>query len=153
MPRFRFLTDEELSHLQEEFKQFLVVNAIYHEEWIQMNQNTPEKALEIVGIFSDSVLSRVYEKISFLEQYSTHSFLTFLFDGKSAKLIAVKSENDISTPELLREQLDSNINQLEFFKSERLFPEDSLDEIHRLIEQGAVVSDGFLWTKLSEFIL
>lgn len=50
------LTEEELSHFSEELKHFLIVNGIHAEEWEMMNRQNPEKACELVGVFSDTVL-------------------------------------------------------------------------------------------------
>ena len=65
--RFRLLSNEELQHLESEFKQFLIINHIHSDEWTQINANEPEKSLALVEFFSDTVLLKVYEKIHFLE--------------------------------------------------------------------------------------
>ena len=67
--KYRMLTSEELTHLEEELKQFLIINHVYKEEWERMNLDTPETAQDLVGLFSDQVLQRVYENISYLEGY------------------------------------------------------------------------------------
>ena len=75
--KYRMLTADELVPFEEELKQFLIVNGVHGDEWEQMNRDTPEKAIELVELFSDTVLQKVYEKIEFLEFRSVDSCLVF----------------------------------------------------------------------------
>ena len=65
--KYRTLKEDELLGLEEEFKQFLIVNGIHNDEWVKMNQEETDKAVELVNIFSDTVLQTVYEKIKFID--------------------------------------------------------------------------------------
>lgn len=100
--KYRMLSTEELAHFEEDLKQFLIVNGVHGDEWEQMNRETPEKAIELVGLFSDTVLQKVYEKIRFLEFRSADSCLVFHCLSDRMLLIAIqgtKPEVDLSTPE------------------------------------------------------
>ena len=54
--RFRCLSKEELQELDNELIQFLIVNHVYKEDWALMNQESPNKAKELIEMFSDVVL-------------------------------------------------------------------------------------------------
>ena len=56
---------EELEVFSEDFKHFLIINGVHHEEWVEMNDSKKEQANQLVILFSDSVLQKVYEKIEF----------------------------------------------------------------------------------------
>ena len=68
--RYRMLTDEELNALSDDFTQFLVVQGIDDDSWRKMNLENKEKAIQIVEIFSDTVLAKVYSKIKYLSYVS-----------------------------------------------------------------------------------
>ena len=75
--KYRMLSEEELQIFEEDLKQFLIVNGVHNDEWVEMNSNNPDKARDLVGVFSDSVLQKVYEKIRFIEHRSNSSCMVF----------------------------------------------------------------------------
>lgn len=156
MPKYRYLSDGELQHLEEEFKQFLVVNQVYKEEWEQINCDEPEKALELVGLFSDNVLQTVYEKIRFLEKRTPDSCFVFHFTPEEIQLKVLQVESagkaDLSSPENIHEALLKHSNELSFFKSSKKYSASREAEIHQALEQGAVVSTADFWEMLEKLI-
>ncbi|MGV3631971.1 MAG: DUF6495 family protein [Bacteroidota bacterium] len=156
MPKYRYLNDEELKHLEEELKQFLVVNHVYKEEWEQINRENPDKALELVGLFSDNVLQTVYEKIRFLEKRTPGSCFVFHFTPEEIQLKVLQVENpgkaDLSTPESIHEALLHHSNDLSFFKSSKKYSTSRETEIHQTLEQGAAVSTAGFWEMLEKLI-
>lgn len=156
MPKYRFLNDEELRHLEVEFKQFLIVNQVYAGEWEDLNRDTPDKALELAGLFSDQVLQRVYEKIRFLERRSTDSCFVFRFDDEQAHLKVMQAKEgspaDLSTPESIHEALQRHFDKLSFYKSSKKYSLKREEEIHRTLSQGASVSTSGFWEMLEKII-
>jgi hypothetical protein len=71
--KYRILSDEELAHLEDDFKQFLIVSEVHDDEWREMNKKDSEKALSLVRLFSDTVLQKVYEKVKFIEHRSPNA--------------------------------------------------------------------------------
>lgn len=156
MPKYRYLSDEELQHLEEEFRQFLVVNQVYKEEWEQINRDEPHKALELVGLFSDNVLQTVYEKIRFLEKRTADSCFVFHFTPEEIQLKVIQVEKpgkaDLSTPEGIHEALLQHSNDMSFFKSSKKYSTSREAEIHQTLEQGATVSTADFWEMLEKLI-
>lgn len=155
MPKYRYLTDEELSHLEKELKQFLIVNQIYNEEWTKINQENPEKALHLIALFSDHVLHRVYEKINYLEKRSQDACFVFNFDPTSVQVMIIQSTNEalnLSTPEGIHEALSKHFSDLEFYRSSKTNSQTKEQEIHQLIEQGAVLSSADFWNELERLV-
>lgn len=154
--KYRILTDEELTHLEEDFKQFLIVTGVHAEEWEEMNKSDITKAIKIVEVFSDTVLQKVYEKISYLEFRSANSCMVFHFDSTSIKLISIqKKENstvDLSTPESIHLALTKSFKDLSFFRSEKQYTTSREEEIHKMIEQGCFISSVEFWNLLSEVL-
>lgn len=156
MPKYRLLSDKELQHFEEELKQFLILNHVYTEEWKQINQSNPEKALELVGLFSDQVLQRVYENMHFLEKKTKDACFVFHFKKEAIDLKIIQSDKneslDLSTPESLHHAMQNYLDDLSFYKSSKKYTETREQEIHQLIEQGAIPSSKVFWESLEEII-
>ena len=151
--KYRLLTDEELKHLEEELKHFLIVNHVHKEEWERINKEQPELALELVGLFSDQVLQRVYENISFLENRTKDSCFVFHCYKEKIDLIAIQAKNenksiDFSTPESIHEALTKHSKDVGFFRHSKPYTKSREEEIHQLIEQGCVKSTESFWNSL-----
>lgn len=154
--KYRILTNEELAPLAEDFKHFLIVNGVHTEEWIRINSNAPEKAAELVEIFSDTVLQKVYEKITHLEFRSPDSCIVFHFAPEKVALISIqKKENsvaDFSTVDSIHAALTKETSSLQFFQTEKHYTATREQEIHRMLEQGCFVSSADFWKSLQEVV-
>lgn len=154
--KYRILSDEELQHLEGDLKAFLIINGIHGEEWAKLNQEDPQKALDLVGLFSDQVLQTVYEKVRFLEHRAPDSCLVFHFLENEQELIAIQKKSDstidLSTVEGIHEALTKTPTGLSFFTSKKNYTDSREMEIHQLIEQGAVLSDSTFWNSLKEIL-
>jgi len=155
--KYRLLTDEELRLLEDDLKQFLVVNQVYKEEWAEMNKSNPVLALEMIELFSDNVLQIVYEKVKFLEHRTTDSCFVFNCGAEKLELIAIQKKNptelvDLSTPEGIHEALTKNAGLLSFFTNEKPYSQSRESEIHQMLDQGCVNSTEDFWNALSQIL-
>lgn len=155
--KYRILRDDELEGLQEDFKHFLIVNGVHNEEWVEMNERQPVKAVELVELFSDAVLQKVYEKIQVLEFRSEKSCLVFKVGREVIELISIQAEAatsiDLSTPESIHAALVNDGKNLRFFKTEKAYSQVRELEIHQMIEQGCVPSVEGFWHALETVII
>ena len=151
--KYRILTDEELGAFEEDFKHFLIANGVMAEEWATMNTDDPGKALEMVGLFSDTVLQKVYEKIRFLEHRSKSACLVFKTNPREIELISIHSTHetaDMSTPESIHEALVSQSHNLTIFKTQKPYSKEREMEIHEMIGSGCVPSSEAFWISLEK---
>lgn len=139
MPKYRFLTTEELAELENEFKQFLITNHLYDEEWAELNKANPEKAIEVAGLFSDLVLDKVFESTKYLMHYSPKKLKFFLFQEKLAILIGLDYEGELEIPENdIFSFIKNNISDFYHFTGSKSFKkEDRNQEIYGLVKAGA----------------
>jgi hypothetical protein len=79
-----------------EFKQFLVVHEQYDEEWRILAENNPEKAEQFIELFSDLVLERVYNQVSFLVHFSKGMVSFFDMTNDPLKAYHIKCSSDLS---------------------------------------------------------
>ena len=92
--RFRRLTTEELTHLEKEFIEFLVSNTVTAEDWVKLKADSPDNAEELIEMFSDVVLSKVYGKIVLLEKREKNNLLLFKFDGEIVQMLGVSTNDE-----------------------------------------------------------
>lgn len=151
--KYRMLSDEELEIFEEDLKQFLIVNGVHGDEWEAMNKSQPEKAIELVGLFSDSVLQKVYEKIKFIEHRSEKSCMVFNLLEDKIDLISINAKDDtvdLSTPEGVHNALISQTDKLTFFQSTKLYSKVRELEVHEMLMQGCVNSSEAFWMQLKK---
>jgi hypothetical protein len=151
--KYRYLTDEELSYFAEELKQFLIINGIYNEEWIEMNSQEPEKAKALVGIFSDQVLTKIYHNISYLELRSDERCTVMhLTDSISEILIMERKPENLfpvfNSPEEIHVALTKNLPDIQFFKAQKSNSQPKEELIHHYLQQGFVPSSKEFWDSL-----
>ena len=154
--KYRILSSEEREIFDEDFKHFMISNGVTNEEWLEMNQSNPKKATELVELFSDVVLEKVYQKIEFLEFRSENSCLVFHCTPDSIKLISIVPKSgkkvDLSTPESIHHAMIHQFSDLDLFKSEKKYSTLRELEIHKMIEQGCLNSSKEFWDALMKLI-
>lgn len=149
------LTTEEMEIFNEDFKHFAIANGVSNEEWVEMNQSDPEKATKLVGLFSDTVLQKVYEKLKFIEHRSPSSCLVFQLNESDIDLISLnrKSEKvDLSSAESIHDALVNNPSELTIFRSKKNYSKVREEEIHEMLSQGCVNSSEAFWIMLEKVI-
>lgn len=153
--KYRMLTTEEMEIFNEDFKHFAITNGVSNEEWVEMNQSDPEKATKLVGLFSDTVLQKVYEKLKFIEHRSSSSCLVFKLNESDIDLISLnrKSEKvDLSSAESIHDALVNNPSELTIFRSKKNYSKVREEEIHEMLSQGCVNSSEAFWIMLEKVI-
>ncbi len=154
--KYRILSTEELSHFEEDLKAFLIIHGIDGPLWEKINREDPVKAVELVELFSDVVLQRVYENLQYLEFRSSDSFAVIHLGSEQQELILVKSKDttraDLSTVTSIQAALSDSLEFLEFFKSRKNYDSTRELAIHSFIEQGCMVSDRTVWEALQQLL-
>lgn len=152
MVKYRFLTDEELKEFEEEFKHFLIANGLHAEEWEKMNKDNPDKAIEIVGLFSDLILDKVYDKTNFIIHSSAKAIKAFKFNKETAVLIGVDLKGKGEFPENnLLQFITNNASDIVIYGTSKSFSEENRNkELHFLVKHGAVVTDEKVFNYLAE---
>jgi hypothetical protein len=120
-----------------------------------MNTAAPEKAIELVELFSDTVLQKVYENLRFIEHRTTRSCMVFNLKPDRIELISINATADtvnLSTPNSIHDALSNSAKQLTVFKTEKAYSKVREDEIHELLEQGCVNSSEAFWYQLEKVL-
>ena len=144
--KYRRLSNEELSYLEKEFVDFLVVNGIVATEWETIKNNEVDKAEEIILQFSDVVFEANLRKIKFLEHRSEHRTLCFQCNENDIVLFGLESELDLT---------DTTLNPQELLQSAKVFsqtkPYDTVreQELFKMLNDGCEISDGSFFKTLA----
>jgi len=152
MVKYRFLSDVELKEFEEEFKHFLIANGVHAEEWEKLNNENPDRAIEIVGLFSDLILDKVYDKTEFLIHQDTKSIKAFKFFKENAVLIGVdyKGEGDLPENDILKFLSENAADMLIYATSKTFSEENRNKELHFLVQHGAFVTSHEVFDYLSK---
>jgi hypothetical protein len=142
--KYKYLTHEELQILENELLQFLIVNGFDGPEWEKMNKEQPDKAIEIVSVFSDLVWQRSLEKVQFGEKIYNHQFLVFSFQKDQIEMLALSSKEQnkmLNTFEDFIELLKTNPAKIEILHQTKAYTSNREEEIFFMMNNGLLLSD------------
>ncbi len=156
MIKYSRLTKEQFEELHQEFINFLATQSITGEEWKKIKTNQPEAAEEELDIFSDLIWEGVLNKANYLENISSQQLFLFKIEEKTMKLIVIKSTNeaiDFTTVKGYK-WLQSHFaeDEVEFFTATKDFSKDKNKDIFSLIQQGASITKGALFTFFDKIV-
>lgn len=153
--KYRRLTKEQFEELHQEFINFLATQSITHDEWTNLKANKPELAEMELDVFSDLIWEGVLQKVSYLEHISPkHMYLFHLATDKMYVIaVTIKNDKDITTTKgynwLRHNLMDEHV---EFLQADKAYSKDKNLDIFNMIEQGAVISKGDLFTYFDALI-
>ena len=154
--KYTRLTKEQLEELQQEFINFLATQSITAAEWEEIKKLKPEVAEEELDVFSDLIWEGVLDKVTHLEHFSPNQMFLFHITQVEIHLIGIKIDNeaiDISTRQgyqwLQKNLMDDAVN---LYTSTKALTADRNKDIFALIQQGAVITKGDLFTYFDRIV-
>ena len=150
--RFRRLNSEELFALETEFKQFLIVHEQYDEEWRVLAENNPDKAEQFIELFSDLILLKVYNQVSFLVHFSEGMVSFFDMRNNPLKAYQIKCPTHLSLKNEIELQLllNTHFDELQFYLGEKQLMKEKADEVFDLIMKGSEVCEDIYFQKYTQ---
>jgi hypothetical protein len=150
--RFRRLSDEELGYLKDDFVKFLVSNTITADDWVKLKTENTAKAHELIDLFSDIVLEKVYQKVDLLEQREAQNLLFFHFEDELMTVLGIQTNSAIDFTDISEKYDLENCKLTGFRQTKVLVKGQKADEVHRLIESGCFVGREKLFQTLNQII-
>ncbi len=156
MLKYSRLTKEQFEEFHQEFINFLATQTITAEEWETLKRDKPEAAEEELDIFSDLIWEGVLSNAKYLENISQQQLFLFKLKKNKMKLIVVKTINDsidITTKDgyqWLQEHFTSD--EVDFFTASKAFSKNRKSDIFSLIQQGATITKGELYSFFDKII-
>lgn len=140
MLKYRLLTDEELKELEHEFKQFLIVNEVYDEEWRKLNAENSKKVVELIVLFSNLVIEKSLKKIMFLELVTEEGIKAFHYKENEAILIGITSDQkNINFLTVSTEKLTTA--PLKIYSVTKKYEASREEEVFKMLQSGAGIID------------
>ncbi|CAA9203019.1 hypothetical protein B0A79_01130 [Flavobacterium piscis] len=154
--KYARLTKEQFDELHAEFANFLATQTIDKAEWDSIKINKPEVAEQELDVFSDLIWEGVLSRAEYLEHFSRNHIFLFKCFEKDVQSIVLKSlvpETDFLTKDGLQWLSDNMFTEnIEMKVGKKVFTEDRNASIFELIQQGAFLSDGQLFTQINTII-
>lgn len=154
--KYARLTKEQFDELHAEFANFLATQTIDKAEWDSIKINKPEVAEQELDVFSDLIWEGVLSRAQYLEHFSRNHIFLFKCFEKDVQSIVLKSlvpETDFLTKDGLQWLSDNMFTEnIEMKVGKKVFTEDRNASIFELIQQGAFLSDGQLFTQINTII-
>jgi hypothetical protein len=145
VPKYRLLSNEELTQFEEEFIQYLVVNGITADDWEKMKVENNESAQKILDLFSDVVFEQILRKVLFLEIRQSNYIHAIQCLGDKMIMVAL-SVSDKSID--LSRDIPSSFQGLELHTGEKKYILARETELFELIEKGYEITEGKLFKSL-----
>lgn len=154
--KYRRLTLDELSELEEDFIQFLAANGIPGPEWENLKANEPKKAGELIDLFSDIIFDKTLENVEYLEFKTPQDIKTFHCQKHkiimNGLMVDGKSDIDFTQaqdPEEISRLLASSGAKLKVYTAQKKYHPSRKAELFKMMEGGALISrDGGLFKTL-----
>ncbi len=144
--KYRQLNQDELKEFEKEFIEFLVINGITADEWVNLKAKHKEKAEAIIYKFSDVIFESILRKVNYLEHISPKSIKCFQCLKDEIRLVGVDASKQSSID--FKNNTPTTFNDLEVYTSTKKYNKQREVEIFNLINAGAQISDGELFKKL-----
>jgi hypothetical protein len=142
--KYRYLSHDELKNLETELLQFLIVNGVDGKLWKEMNDNEPEKAVHLVGLFSDAILQRTLEKVNYGEKIHENHYFVFEFREKDIEMFGLrchKSPKKLEVFEDFISILQTKPDSVELFHQTKAYYVNREIEIFGMMNNGLLLSD------------
>ena len=144
--KYRQLTQKELNEFEKEFIDFLVVNGITADEWVNLKSNDKEKAELIIDKFSDVIFESILRKVNYLEFISAKSIKCFQCLKDKMVLVGIDAPKNSNID--FTKSIPTNFDDLEVYTTEKSYLKQRELELFNLIESGAQISRGEWFKKL-----
>ena len=159
--KYRRLTIEELEELEQEFVRFLAANTVTSEDWQAIKTTTPERADQLIDIFSDVVFEKIINKITHLEHRSPQDLKLFECLEDQIKLIGVKvvgvEEVDFTKQQTGDEMLQvfktAPQGSIKMYSAEKAYKDnDRSKELFGMMQNGCLIAKGELYETILKMV-
>ncbi|MEL6357918.1 MAG: DUF6495 family protein, partial [Bacteroidota bacterium] len=150
---------DELEEIKPQFIKFLALNGYDSSSWEKVKQDDLTQANQLIDQFSQIVFSGVIDRMEYLIQRSNKDIRTYhCLPGKIRMLgLLVEGETnlDLRQVDLPAQEMMKQVRQsgaaVKLYSGERAYRAgDRQRDVFLLMEQGALISDGELFSILEE---
>lgn len=153
MSLYRELTIEELKHFETEFKEFLAVNGIDYDLWVELKKTNIEKVNELITSFSDVIYNSVLLKMEYVEFASEKDIKYFYYGKNKAELIGLESDSIsfLDKDEILKAIEEKKVS-IKVYRTTKEYSQTRESELFAMIKNGCQPSDGKMYNVLEKLV-
>lgn len=156
--KYRRLRLDELKELENEFITFLSSNTVTGSDWEKLKVDQPQKADQLIDMFSDIVFEKILGQVQYLEFKTPKDYKTFHFTDDQIIMLGVQVAPDAPvdftqniSPEQMSGQMILSGSKMKMYRGEKKYRKERNLEIFDLMEQGALISkDGKMYKTLEQ---
>lgn len=152
MPIYRSLRLDELTELEKEFVEYLVLNGIAAEDWVKMKAEDKAGAEQIVDLFSDVVFEGIMRNVTYVEYRSEKFVHAFQCLADELVLVAMEAKDETGVNFLdsvfIQEASINPPDKLFVRTSSKKYSKRRELELFDMIQAGCIISDGGLFKAL-----
>lgn len=155
MAKYRSLYKDELLALEKEFVEYLVLNNITSDDWVNIKTTDTTIAEKIIDLFSDVVFEKILRLVKYLDYYSKPSIKTFKCDPDTIHLIGMDTEDnryDFTTPEGVAYARDYPPDDLNVYSTSKTYSPNRELEIFKMMSSGCQISKGEIYLSLEKLL-
>jgi hypothetical protein len=138
--RFRRLSKEELVPLEEDFIQFLAAHQITAKDWVDLKKNNIPKVDQLVEVFSDIVLEKVFSTIQYLQHRTKDTIRVFYCQEEKITMTGLqisdpsKDLTDAADLALLT-QANAIEGKVKLFQIDKVYSKQRSDEVFAMMHK------------------
>ncbi len=147
MVKYRRLKMDELEELESEFVRFLASNSVTAEDWISLKSQEPQKAEDLIDLFSDLVFDKILSTVEYMEHKLKSVIRVYRFQDEKITMVGMMVEDNPEldftandSPETMMIQLQQSGGNVKTFSGEKRYKFEKEKEIFLLMEEGALIS-------------
>ena len=150
---YRILNKEELEGLSKEFIEFLVLNGITADNWVEIKEEFPERAEEIIVYFSEAIFEQVFQKAQFLRKVSEREIICYQCLAVRIVVVGVKLAENVKG-NFLTDDFNTLVNSLNdgditIFHGKEKYIKKREHHLFKLTNQGFSITDGSYFKAIS----
>lgn len=153
MVKYRVLSAEELKILEQDFVQFLVTNSILANDWETLKEEEPDKANELIDIFSDIVMEKALSKIEYLRKNDPTSIICVRFIADRIQINGLvadpNADIDFTDSNAIQLAITNPPKGLKVVSDEQQFVKSRNEDVFAFMQQGFQMDDGKFFQALA----
>lgn len=150
---YRLLKKAELEGLSKEFIEFLVLNGITAENWIEIKEEFPDRADEIIIYFSEAIFEQIFQKAQFLRKVTEREIISYQCLAVRIVVVGVKLEEHVQA-NFITDDFNTLVAKLKdgdikIFHGKEKYIKKREHHLFNLTNQGFSISDGVYFKAIS----
>jgi len=153
--KYRRLRQEELSELESEFVQFLAANTVTGGDWEKLKVEQPDRAENLIELFSDIIFDKTLEKVEYLEHKTPTELRCFHCPTEKITMLGLIAKDtkgfdfrDNLPPSEMMQKIKASGGTIQFFSAEKEYKIERKQELFKMMENGCLISKGHLYRTL-----